>query len=232
MLGLIGKKVGMTQIYDAEGSMVPVTVVHIRANTVMALSTKDKHGYNSVHLGHEEVKKGRVNKVRAGVAKKNNLPVAGHIKEFRTERVGEIAVGSKISVAAFAVGDQVDVTGVSKGKGFQGVMKRHHFGGGHDSHGCSISHRSAGSIGNRTWPGRVIPGKKMAGQMGNQGTTIQNLTVVGVEPEQELVLIKGALPGGKGMRIYVYPQASDFEERVVKMVKPVSVASEAVAAAV
>ncbi len=216
MLGLIGKKIGMTQVYDAEGQVIPVTVVEVKANTVVGLSNKDKHGYNAVHLGHGETKKGRVNKSEAGVAKKHNLPAVAHIKEFRTDRVGEIAVGAKISVGTLIIGEVVDIQGVSKGKGFQGVMKRHHFGGGHDSHGCSVSHRAPGSIGNRTWPGRVIPNKKMAGQMGNEVVTIQKVKVVGVEAEQGLVLIKGALPGGNGTRLYIYPRDNTFEDRVVK----------------
>lgn len=216
MVALMGQKLGMTQVYEGdEGAFVPVTVVRVTFNIVTALATQEKHGYNAVQLGFLEQKEKRVSKARAGQAKKNNVQLTKILREFRTARAGEYKVGAQFSAQAFATGDVIDVQGVSKGRGFQGVMKRHNFKGGRDTHGCSLSHRSPGSIGQRTYPGRVIPGKKMPGHMGDETVTVKNLRIVGVEAEQNLVLVRGALPGGKNAVVCLYPQAKDFENRLL-----------------
>lgn len=216
MVALMGQKLGMTQVYEGdEGAFVPVTVVRVSPNVVTALATQDKHGYNAVQLGFLEQKEKRVSRARAGQSKKSNVPLTKILREFRTSRAGEYKVGATFSAAAFAAGDKIDVQGVSKGRGFQGVMKRHNFKGGRDTHGCSLSHRSPGSVGQRTYPGRVIPGKKMPGHMGDETVTVKNLRIVGVEAEQNLVLVRGALPGGKNAVVCLCPQAKDFENRLL-----------------
>lgn len=227
MLGIIGKKVGMTQVYDKDGAVIPVTVVYVHPNLVVGLKTVESHGYNSVLLAQGEQKEQRMGKAELGVFKKLKAAPRSKIKEFRTDRSKDFAPGSELTVASLNVGDIVDVEGVSKGKGFQGVMKRHHFGGGHATHGCSVSHRNAGSVGNNTFPARVIPNKKMAGQMGNATATVKNLRIIGVEAEQGLILIKGALPGGKNTRVVIYPHAAEFETRALTAKSVGSNAAEA-----
>ena len=220
MFGIIGEKLGMTQIYDKEGTVVPVTVVRIEPNTVSSVKTKEQHGYNAIQLAHGEQKPQRMTKASVGLFKKHKLTPRRHLKEFATERSAEYQVGMSVTVSCFNAGDVVDIQGVSKGKGFQGVMKKYHFSGGTDSHGNSVSHRKPGSIGQNTYPGRVIPGKKLPGQMGDQTVTVKNLEVVGTEPEQNIVLIKGALPGSRNALVYLYTHAQDFENRVFTANKP------------
>ncbi len=215
MFGIIGKKLGMTQVYDKNGLVVPVTVVQAAHNFVSSVMTQEKHGYNAVQLAFNEQKQQRLNKPMLGHYKKNKVAPHSYLKEFTTDRSPDYKVGMKVSVSCFEVGDVVDIQGVSKGKGFQGSMKRHHFSGGCDSHGNSVSHRSAGSIGMCTYPGRVIPGKKMPGQMGSETVTVKNLEIVGTEPEQNILLIKGALPGSKNANIYLYSHSKEFENRVL-----------------
>lgn len=216
MLGLIGRKLGMTQIYREDGSVVPVTVVHVAPNVVLAQKTVGNCGYNAIQVAHEEQKQGRLSRPVLGQFKKAKVAPHRHIREFRTERAAEFPVGSKISAAALSVGDRLNVQGRSKGKGFQGVIKRHHFAGGCDSHGNSLSHRVPGSIGQNTYPGRVIKGKKLPGHMGDKTVTVKNLEVVGVEAEQGIVLVLGAIPGGQNARVFLYPQGPEFEDRVLK----------------
>ena len=215
MFGLIGEKLGMTQIYDAEGNLVPVTVVRVLPNVVTGVRSASKNGYESVQIGYGEKRESSLAKPQRGFFKKNQLKPLGFLCEFRVESAKDFKVGSELRVELFKVGDVVDVQGHSKGKGFQGVMKRWHFSGGMDSHGCSVSHRAPGSIGQRAYPGRVMRGQKMAGHMGDDNVTIQNLRVVGVEAEQNLLLIRGALPGAKTGRIYIYNQAQDFVTRAL-----------------
>lgn len=215
MLGFVGEKLGMTHIFK-DGECVAVTVVQVRPNHVLSVREKTKHGYEAVLLGAGEKKESRFKKPVLGQLKKNQLPMVNVQKEFRTTRAAEFKVGMQVKCDHLTVGDVIDVQSVSKGRGFQGVMKRHKFAGGRDSHGCSLSHRVPGSIGQRTYPGRVIKGKKMPGHMGDVSVTVRNLEILGVEPEQHIVLIRGALPGAKHAQVVLRPKAGEFETRVLQ----------------
>ena len=198
-IGLIGRKVGVTQVFQGDGTMVAVSVLAIQPNTVTRLRTDARDGYTAVQLGTEESK--RLNKPDAGQLK--GLPQVAKIREFRVDSVDDYEVGQKIAIAdLFADGDLVDVTGVSKGKGFAGHIKRHHFHRGPKSHG-SDHHREPGSIGPGTTPGRVYRGVKMAGHMGDETATIKKLRVVRTDSERNLLLVKGSLPGPRGSLILV-----------------------------
>lgn len=214
MLGFVAKKIGMTHIFK-DGEHVAVTVVSVQPNHVLGVREKVKHGYEAVVLGAGSKKESRFKKPVLGQLKKNSLPLVSLQKEFPTTRASEFKVGMQIKCDHLAVGEFVDVQSVSKGRGFQGVMKRHNFAGGRDSHGCSVSHRVPGSIGQRTYPGRVIKGKKMPGHMGDETKTVRNLEVVGVEAEQNIILIRGPIPGGKNAQLILRPKASEFETRVI-----------------
>jgi large subunit ribosomal protein L3 len=191
-IGLIGRKVGMTQIFQADGTMIPVSVVIVEPNTVTRLRTPERDGYTAVQLGVEE--SGKLNKPEMGQLK--NLPKVSVIREFRLDADGTDAytVGQKLDVTLFAAGDIVNVTGVSKGKGFSGHIKRHHFKRGPKTHG-SDHHRAPGSIGPGTTPGRVYKGMRMAGHMGDARATVKQLRVVRTDAERNLLLVKGAVPG-------------------------------------
>jgi large subunit ribosomal protein L3 len=191
-IGLIGRKVGMTQIFQADGTMIPVSVVIVEPNTVTRLRTPERDGYTAVQLGVEE--SGKLNKPEMGQLK--NLPKVSVIREFRLDADGTEAytVGQKLDVTLFAAGDIVNVTGVSKGKGFAGHIKRHHFKRGPKTHG-SDHHRAPGSIGPGTTPGRVYKGMRMAGHMGDARATVKQLRVVRTDAERNLLLVKGAVPG-------------------------------------
>jgi large subunit ribosomal protein L3 len=198
-IGLIGRKVGMTQVFEADGTMVAVSVLAVEPNTVTRLRTTERDGYTAVQLGIEPSK--RLTKPEAGQLE--GLPQVATIREFRTETVDGYEVGQQVGVAElFAAGDLVDVTGVSKGKGFAGHIKRHHFKRGPKTHG-SDHHRAPGSIGPGTTPGRVYKGMKMAGHMGDQRATIKKLRVVRTDAERNLLLVKGTLPGAKNALILV-----------------------------
>jgi large subunit ribosomal protein L3 len=198
-IGLIGRKVGVTQVFQGDGTMVAVSVLAIEPNTVTRLRTDARDGYTAVQLGTEESK--RLNKPDAGQLK--DLPQVSKIREFRVDSVDDYEIGQKIAIAdVFADGDFVDVTGVSKGKGFAGHIKRHHFHRGPKSHG-SDHHREPGSIGPGTTPGRVYKGVKMAGHMGDETATIKKLRVVRADSERNLLLVKGSLPGPRGSLILV-----------------------------
>lgn len=214
MLGFVGNKLGMTHIFK-DGEQVAVTVVQVQPNHVLGVKEKAKHGYEAVLLGCGEKKESRYKKPVLGQLKKNQLPLVSLQKEFRTLRAGEFKVGMQIKCDHLSIGDMLDIQSVSKGRGFQGVMKRHNFKGGRDTHGCSLSHRVPGSIGQRTYPGRVIKGKKMPGHMGDVTVTNRNLEVMAVEPEQNIVLIRGSLPGGKNAQVILRPKAQEFETRVL-----------------
>ncbi|MCD6221022.1 50S ribosomal protein L3 [bacterium] len=198
-IGIIGKKLGMSQIFKENGAVIPVTVIEAKENYVVQIKKKDgKDGYSAVQIGYEEVKEKKLTKAELERLKKNNLPPLKILRELRMKddkEVEEFKVGQKINVEIFKEGEFVDITGKSIGKGFQGVMKRHGFHGGPATHG-SMSHRRPGSIGGTT-PARVLKGKKMAGHMGNETVTIQNLEVVKVIPEKNLIMVKGAVPGHK-----------------------------------
>jgi len=197
--GIIGKKLGMTQIFHEEGGVVPVTVVQAGPCKVVQIKTPSRDQYAAVQLGFEERDVKRVKKPLQGHFAKAQVPAFRYLKEFRVADADSFQVGQEITVEAFKVGDQVDVTGVSKGKGFMGVVKRWGFRGGRATHG-SMFHRAPGSIGASSYPSRVWPGQKMGGHKGDQTTTLQNLEVIDVRPRQNLLLIKGAIPGGaKGL---------------------------------
>jgi large subunit ribosomal protein L3 len=193
--GIIGKKLGMTQIFHEEGGVVPVTVVQAGPCKVIQIKTPERDRYAAVQLGFEEREKKRVKKPLLGHFEKAQVPTFRYLREFRIADASAFQVGQEITVGEFKVGDRVDVTGISKGKGFMGVVKRWGFRGGRATHG-SMFHRAPGSIGASSYPSRVWPGQKMGGHLGNQKATLQNLEVIDVRPRQNLLLIKGAVPGG------------------------------------
>ena len=195
--GILGKKLGMTQVFAADGTRIPVTVVEAGPCHVIQKKTVDSDGYNAVQVGFAPQKAQRINKPMMGHFKKAGQGAYAFLREFRIDNVDELNVGDEITCGnVFAAGDVIDVVGNSKGKGFQGVIKRWNFSGGRSSHG-SMFHRAPGAIGCSAWPSRVFKGKKMSGQMGNETVTTQNLKVVDVRPEQNLILVKGAIPGPK-----------------------------------
>ena len=206
-LGVIGKKIGMSRVYNADGSAVPVTVLEVGPNRVTQVKTEQNDGYRAVQVTVGERRPSRVTKPMAGHFAKANVAPGRGLWEFRLD-AGEgdhLAPGAEIKADIFAVGQMVDVQGTTIGKGFAGVMKRHHFSGGRATHGNSLSHRVPGSIGQRQTPGRVFPGKPMAGQMGNKIRTQQNLQVVRVDTDKNLLLIRGAVPGPKGADVVIRP---------------------------
>lgn len=194
---ILGKKLGMTQIFAVDGRRIPVTVVEAGPCVVLQKKTVATDGYNALQVGFGDKKIQRVNKPEMGHFRKVGKGAFRYLRELEADNVDEFNVGDEIACGSvFAVGDVIDVTGTSKGKGFQGVMKRWNFSGGRATHG-SMFHRHAGGIGASAWPSRVFKGKKMAGQMGNARVTTQNLQIVEVRPEQNLILVKGAIPGAK-----------------------------------
>ena len=197
-LGLLGKKLGHTRVYDARGVMIPVTVVLAGPNRVLQVKTQaGKDGYNSVQLGFDDQKEQRLTKPLLGHIKKHNGVAVKRIKEFRNFSK-EVKAGDVVGPALFAVGDFVDAIGTTKGRGFEGVMKRHHFGGGPSTHCHKGWHRRAGAIGERLFPGTVLRGMRMPGHMGQVTRTTQNLEVIQVREADNLLLIKGAIPGSEG----------------------------------
>jgi len=198
MTGLIGKKVGMTQFYNAEGNLVPVTVVQTGPCVVVQKKESGKDGYNALQVGFGSKKSQRVNRPIQGHMAKAGKGAFAVLKEFRLDDVSKYEVGQELKVSElFKVGDRIDVAGISKGHGFTGVIKRWSFAGFPGSHGTHEYFRHGGSIGNRSYPGRVRKGKKMAGHWGDEQVSIQNLEVVDIRAEQNLMLIKGAVPGAK-----------------------------------
>lgn len=195
MKGILGKKVGMTQVFDETGEVIPVTVIEAGPCYVTQIKSTKKDGYEAIQLGFGEAK--RINKPLRGHLPKG-VPDLRNLREVRVEDISQYEIGQKIDAGIFAVGDLVDVTGVSKGKGFSGVMKRHGFAGGPATHGQSDRSRAPGSVGSTSTPGRVWKGLRMAGHMGDRRTTVQNLEVVLVDPERNLLAVKGAVPGAKG----------------------------------
>lgn len=193
MLGLIGKKIGMTQIFDEAGQLVPATVVQVAPNVVVGERTVEKDGYTAVVLGAVETKESKVKKPVAGQYQKAGVSPHKTMVEMRDFDM-ECAVGDNIDLAAFENVSFVDVVGTSKGKGFQGVMKRHGFGGGRKTHGSKF-HRENGSTGMAAWPSRVIKGTKMPGRMGGERSTMQNLRILKIDPENQTLILKGAVPG-------------------------------------
>jgi large subunit ribosomal protein L3 len=195
--GILGAKLGMTQVWD-NGRVVPVTVVQAGPCVVTQVRTADKDGYSAVQLAYGAIDPRRVNKPKAGHYAKADVAPRRHIVELRTTDASEYTLGQEVTVESFEAGELVDVTGRTKGKGFAGVMKRHGFHGLRASHGVERKHRSPGSIGACATPGRVFKGVRMAGRMGGVRYTVQNLTVQAVDPETNVILIRGAVPGPKG----------------------------------
>jgi large subunit ribosomal protein L3 len=204
-IGLVGRKSGMTRVFTEEGNSVPVTVVEVQPNRVTQIKTPERDGYSAVQVTAGARKPNRVSKAEAGHYAKANTGAGEGLWEFRTLDLEEIELGSEIKVDRFQVGEKVDVTGTSKGKGFQGGVKRHNFSMQDATHGNSISHRAPGSIGQCQTPGKVWKGKKMAGQMGSVRKTVQSLEVVRVDLDNNLLLIKGAVPGATGTNVVVKP---------------------------
>ncbi|HEY1059155.1 50S ribosomal protein L3 [Limnobacter humi] len=206
-LGLIGRKIGMMRIFTEAGVSVPVTVVDVSSNRVAQLKTIETDGYTAVQLAYGSRRPTRVAKAQAGHYAKASIEAASSLVEFTVDaaKLAELQVGAPVSVEIFSVGQKVDVSGVTQGKGFSGSIKRHHFSSQRASHGNSVSHNAPGSIGMAQDPGRVFPGKRMAGQLGNVNRTTQNLEVVRVDAERGLLLIKGAVPGSKGGELLVKP---------------------------
>ena len=203
-LGVIGKKLGMTQIFDSEGLAVPVTVIQVGKTVVTQVKTVETDGYNAIQVGTIAAKEKHLTKAEIGHFKKNGLDNYRHLQEFRVENASDYKVGQEIDLSVLADVQKVDVTGTSIGKGFQGTVKRWNFGRGPMAHG-SKNHREPGSIGAGTTPGRVIKGKRMAGNMGNERVTIAKLTVVRVDSENNLLLVKGSVPGPEGKLVTVVP---------------------------
>ena len=205
MIGLIGRKVGMTRVFTEEGVSIPVTVVEVEANRVAQVKSLESDGYAAIQVTTGSKKANRVNKAEAGHFAKAGVEAGRGLWEFRLENGEEFEVGAELTVELFNEIKKVDVTGTSKGKGFQGTVKRWNFRTQDMTHGNSLSHRAPGSIGQCQTPGRVFKGKKMAGHMGDERVTTQNLEIVRVDAERNLLLIKGAVPGSTGADVIVKP---------------------------
>ena len=193
MLGLIGRKVGMTQVFTEKGSVVPVTVIEAGPCPVVDVRTAEKNGYRAVQLGWGEIKERKLTKPEIGHLKKHGTGLLKHLREFRTDR-DDVKAGDTLKVDLFEIGSRVDVIGTSIGRGFQGVVKRHHFRGGPESHGCKTKDMP-GSVGASAWPSHVIKGKRLPGQMGNKRITVRNLQVVKIDTDRNLVVLRGSIPG-------------------------------------
>ncbi|MCP3876325.1 MAG: 50S ribosomal protein L3 [Desulfobacteraceae bacterium] len=196
MSALLGKKIGMTNVFSSAGKLVPVTVVQAGPCVVTQVKTNESDGYNALQLGFDEKPVEKLNKPIAGHLKKATDKGFRVLREFRTDDVETVEPGAVVGVDVFAVGDKVNISGISKGRGFQGTIKRHGFHRGPETHG-SRNHRKPGSIGNSAWPGKVFKGKKLPGHMGTDRKTIKNLTIVDIKPEDNLLLVKGPVPGFK-----------------------------------
>ncbi|MDA8189823.1 MAG: 50S ribosomal protein L3 [Dehalococcoidales bacterium] len=199
MEGILGRKVGMTRIFDDTGTIVPVTVIEAGPCYITQVKKSETDGYSAVQIGFGTAK--RLTEPKKGHLKK--LPPLKYLREVRATDMSSVKVGQKIDASLFQQGESVDVTGISKGKGFAGVVKRHHFGGGPKTHGQSDRHRAPGSVGAGTTPGRVLKGMRMAGRMGNERITVKNLEIVQADPARNLLLIKGAVPGGRNSLLII-----------------------------
>jgi large subunit ribosomal protein L3 len=206
-LGLIGRKVGMTRVFNDDGDAVPVTVLDVSDNRVTQVKTAESDGYAAVQVTFGKRRAGRVTKALKGHYAKASVEAGQRLKEFAlsADALAEMKPGAPIGMDVFKVGQMVDVSGVTQGKGFAGTIKRHHFSSGRASHGNSISHKVPGSISMAQDPGRVFPGKKMSGHLGAKQRTTQNLEIVRIDAERQLLLVKGAVPGSKGGHVVVRP---------------------------
>ena len=202
---LLGKKLGMSQVWDENGFFVPVTLVDVSTNVVTAVKTEESDGYKAVQLGYGAIDPTKVTKPLAGHFAKAGVTTPRHLVELRTYDVDQFEAGQELAADLFEEGAEVDVTGTTIGKGFAGAIKRHHFSSNRASHGNSVTTRAPGSIGNRQDPGRVFPGKRMAGHLGAAQRTTQNLVVARVDAERGLLLVRGAVPGSKGGEVIVRP---------------------------
>ncbi len=200
---IIGKKVGMTQIFDDKGRMIPVTVIEAGPCVIVQKKSVDKDGYTAVQLGYQDVKEKRMTKPEIGHLKKAGVSMCKYLKEFKLSKAAEMNVGDEVKADMFAAGDKIDITGTSKGKGFAGVIKRHGAQRTPTSHGGGPVHRHAGSMGSGTDPSRIFKGKIGAGHMGDEQVTVQNLDVVRVDPELNMIVVRGAVPGPKGGIVYL-----------------------------
>lgn len=208
MSSILGKKIGMTSIFDDNGQMIPCTIIEAGPCYVTQVRTKDKDGYEAVQLGFDEIKERLVNKPLKGHFKKSGVKPLRLISEFRTNNGSEFQVGQEVRVDSFVQGDVVDVSGRSKGRGFQGVVKRHHFGGvGMTTHGQSDRVRAPGSIGASSYPSRVMKGRRMAGRMGGERVTVKNLTVLKVIAESNILIVKGSVPGAINCYLEIVKQS-------------------------
>lgn len=201
--GIIGKKMGMTQIFDEKGNVIPVTVVEAGPCIVVQKKTEQNDGYTALQVGYGDVSAKHVTKPMKGHFDKSDVAPKRHLKEFRLEDCDSLNIGDLIKVDTFAIGDKVDVAGVSKGKGYAGVIKRYGCKSLKDTHGTGPVHRHAGSMGANSDPSRIMKGKKMPGQMGNENVTVQNLEIVKVDVENNLIALRGAIPGPKGGIVYI-----------------------------
>jgi len=205
-MGILGRKLGMTRIFAGDGSAVPVTVIEAGTCPVTQVKTAEKDGYNALQIAFEAAKEKHVTKPLRGHFAKAGAGLFRTLREIRLDGPAAHEVGQTLTAELFAAGDKVKVTGTSLGKGYQGVMRRWNFKGSKDTHGCEKVHRSGGSIGNNTFPGHVFKGKKMAGQWGAERVTVQNLTVVDVRPEDNVILVRGSVPGPKNGLVLVRKQ--------------------------
>lgn len=201
--GLLGTKLGMTQLWDEAGRLVPVTVIRIPTNVVTQVLTQERQGYDAIQIAAGAIEPRKVNKPAAGKFAAIGVTPRRHLTEIRTADAAEYEVGQELDASLFEAGAKVDVVGTSKGKGFAGTMKRHNFGGVGASHGAHKNHRRPGSIGASATPSRVFKGTRMSGRMGGDRVTVQNLTVHAVDAEKGLLLVKGAVPGAKGRLVFV-----------------------------
>lgn len=206
-IGIVGKKLGMTRVFTEEGRSIPVTAIEATPNRVTGLLESQRDGYRAVQVAYGDKRRKLIKKPQAGTLAKAQVDTAEGLREFRLEEGegSELALGAAIKVDIFSTGQKVDVTGVTIGKGFAGVIKRHNFSSQRNSHGNSRAHRAPGSIGQNQTPGRVFPGKKMAGRMGGVKQTVQNLEIIRVDTDRNLMLVKGAVPGARGGRVIVRP---------------------------
>lgn len=210
-IGLVGTKTGMTRVFDDSGVSIPVTVINIESNTISQVKTVQNDGYSAVQVAYGKQKEKRLSKAQLGHYKKANVIPARGLIEFRTTEGGDnIAVGSTVGVDVFKAGEHVDITGKTLGKGFQGGVKRHHFKTQDATHGNSVSHRALGSTGQCQDPGRVFKGKKMPGHLGSANRTIQNLIIVKILPEENIILVKGSIPGHKGSTVIIKPTEKKY----------------------
>jgi large subunit ribosomal protein L3 len=218
MLGLVGRKVGMTRVFTDDGDAVPVTVVDVSNNRVTQIKTAEKDGYVAVQLAFGKRRASRVSKPAAGHFAKAGAEAGHVVREFRItpEQAGSLQPGGTVGADIFQVGQKVDVTGVSHGKGFAGVIKRHNFSSNRASHGNSVSHNKPGSISMAQDPGRVFPGKKMPGHLGAAKRTVQNLEIVRIDADRQLLLIRGAVPGAKNGDLLVFPTTRATRPGVAK----------------